>query len=190
STASDMQHVSRFVDDLRRIGIKLEVINNTWAQMLEKMDKGEFQVAGLAWGFDYPDAQNILQLLYGPNEAPGINSSNFKNAEFDALYDASAKMEDSPERTALYEKMAHIVADHVPWITRTHRIRPNLQHEWLQGFKYTEVHDGFWRYVGVDADLRKASVAAWNQPTRWPLAVLGLLLFGLLGATVARGRPR
>ena len=49
-----MQHVSRFVDDLRRIGIKLEVINNTWAQMLEKMDQGEFQVGGLAWGLAWP----------------------------------------------------------------------------------------------------------------------------------------
>ena len=123
SGVTQRQFADRFTDEMRRIGIEVDVVVNTFPQMVDKMRKKKFQIAGLAWGFDYPDAQNILQLLYGPNESPGINSANFKNEEFDALYLESAVMEDGPERTAIYERMAAIISDNVPWITRTHRIR-------------------------------------------------------------------
>ena len=147
SGVTQRHFAQRYVDEMRRIGIEVDVVVNTFPQMMDKMRKKQFQVAGLAWGFDYPDAQNILQLLYGPNAAPGIGSANFKNTEFDALYEEASVMGDSPERTELYEQMARIVSDEVPWITRTHRIRPNLQHPWLHGFKYTEVNYDFWGYA-------------------------------------------
>jgi len=152
------------------------------------MRKKAFQVAGLAWGFDYPDAQNILQLLYGPNASPGINAANFKNAKFDELYDKASTLDDGPERTKLYVKMAHIVADQVPWITRVHRIRPNLRHPWLTGFKYTETSYQYWRFANVDAEARKKAVRQYNKPIRWPLYILGLLLAAFIGMTIHGGR--
>ena len=108
----------RFVDEMRRLGIDVDVVVNTFPQLTEKMRNKQYQVAGLAWGFDYPDAQNILQLLYGPNGSPGINRTNFKNAEFDALYEEAALLQDGPERTRLYERMAAIIGREVPVITR------------------------------------------------------------------------
>jgi len=179
----------RFSDSMRRIGIEVDPIVNTFPQMVEKMRNKQFQVAGLAWGFDYPDAQNILQLMYGPNKSPGINNSNFDDPEFNRLYEESLALEDSPERTALYERMAHIVSEQVPWVTRTHRIRPALQHQWLEGFKYTEVNYQFWRYASVDVEKRRALVSEWNRPVRWPLILLGLIFAGLVTATVAARRP-
>lgn len=175
---------ARFVDEMRRIGIEVDVVTNTFPQMIEKMRNKQYQVASLAWGFDYPDAQNVLQLLYGPNKAPGIGSANFDDPEFDALYEQAAVLPDSPERTALYERMTHIVADQVPWITRAHRIRPHLSHEWLHGYKYTEVNDQHLNYVWVDDALRDAKVAEWNRPVRWPCAAAGLVLLGLVGGSV------
>jgi ABC-type transport system substrate-binding protein len=188
SGLTQRQFADRFTDEMRRIGIEVTAVTNTFPQLTDKMRKKKFQITSLAWGFDYPDAQNILQLLYGPNKAPGVNSASFANAEFDALYEQAATLPDGPERTALYEQMAHIVADEVPWVPRVHRIRPNLQQPWLQGYKYTEVNDQFWRYVAVDDALRDRLVAEWNPPTRWPLAVLGLVFVGLLGLSLRGGR--
>ena len=178
----------RFTDEMRRIGIEVDVIVNTFPQMIEKMRNKNFQVAGLAWGFDYPDAQNILQLLYGPNKSPGINASNFDSAELNALYDRAAVMEAGPERTALYEDMSRIISDEVPWITRAHRIRQVLKQPWLEGFKYTGVNDQFLRYVDLDPELRAREVASWNRPVRWPVAVLLLSFGGLVVLTVVGGR--
>ena len=190
SGVTQRHFAQRFVDEMRKIGIQVDVVVNTFPQMVDKMRNQRFQVAGLAWGFDYPDAQNVLQLLYGPNKAPGIGSSNFDDPEFNRLYEEASTLADSPERTRLYEQMAGIVADQIPWITRTHRIRVNLQHQWLQGFKYTEVHDQYWAYTHVDAERRAALLATWNRPTYGPMAVLILASLGLIGVAVARRRRR
>ena len=188
SSVTNRAFASRFVDEMRRIGVEVDVVVNTFPQMTEKMRNKRFQIASLAWGLDYPDAQNILQLLYGPNRAPGVGSANFADPEFDALYEAAAVLQPGPERTELYERMSRIVSDQVPWVTRTHRIRPNLSHAWLGGYKYTEVHDQHLRYVWVDDALRDRLVAEWNRPVLWPAAALLLGLVSLIGLSALRGR--
>ncbi len=187
---------ARFTDEMRRLGIEVDVIVNTFPQLTGKMRTGAFQIAGLAWSLDYPDAQNILQLLYGPNKAPGSNRANFVNPRFDELFEQTSVLPDGPERSEMYAEMARIVADEVPWVTRVHRIRPNLQHSWLQGFKYTEVSHQYWRYIGIDGEERARLRAEWNQPTRWPLLVLVVLALGLMAISrttrtkTARAGPR
>jgi len=53
------------------------------------------------WTMDYPDAENTMQLFFGPNATPGSNSANYDNDEFNRLYRASATMQPSPQRTAM-----------------------------------------------------------------------------------------
>lgn len=188
-TSVAARHFSaRFTDEMRRIGIEVDVVVNTFPQMIEKMRNKNFQLASLAWGFDYPDAQNILQLLYGPNKAPGINTSNFDDPVFNELYERAERMEDGPERTALYEDMSRIVSEQVPWVTRVHRIRQNLQQPWLENFKYTMVHDQYMRYADIDLPQRERLVSEWNRPVRWPLLVFLSVFMGLVAFTVRSGQ--
>jgi ABC-type transport system substrate-binding protein len=175
---------------MRRIGIQVDVVVNTFPQMISKMRNKQFQMASLAWGFDYPDAQNILQLFYGPNKSPGINSASFDDPEFNRLYEQARVLPESPERTELYVRMTHIVADQVPWVTWVHRVRRNLQQPWLSGFKFTEVNYQYWRYAAIDAGARERSLARWNRPVWWPMAVLAGLFTAGLALTVLRGRRR
>ena len=58
-----------------------------------------------AWIMDYPDAENTIQLFYGPNASPGSNTSNYDNEEFNQLYRTSSTMQPSPMRTAMYNNM-------------------------------------------------------------------------------------
>ena len=190
ASLTSRQFTERFVDDMKRIGIKVRPNVNTFPKMIEKLRGSNYQAAGLAWGFDYPDAQNILQLLYGPNKSPGPNAANFQNAEYDALYEQASTLPDGPERTALYEQMAAIVGQEVPWITRAHRIRQMLKQPWLQGYKYTSNTYQYWRFAGIDKELRDKELTAWNQPVWWPVAlIVGLILLAIIG-TVATRRPR
>ena len=149
------------------------------------------EIDGLAQtiGGDLPpwDAENLLQLLYGPNKSPGINASNFDNAAFNALYERAATMEDGPERTALYQEMSTIISDEVPWVTRAHRIRQNLQQPWLENFKYTGVTDQYIRYADIDLPERQRLVEEWNRPVRWPLVVV-LGFIALVVGTVLSNR--
>ena len=54
--------------------------------------------AGIA---DYPDPENFLFLLYGPEaraDGAGENARNYRNREFDALFERMKNMPNSPER--------------------------------------------------------------------------------------------
>jgi len=70
-----------------------------------------------SWTMDYPDAENTIQLFYGPNAAPGSNTSNFDNPGFNALFERAAPMMPSTERTRLFQEMNQIVMDECASIT-------------------------------------------------------------------------
>lgn len=69
------------------------------------------------WNLDYPDAQNTMQLYYGPNRAPGANTANYQNPDYDRLYQQAAVMPPGPERTAIYRRMNQQVIDDCVSIT-------------------------------------------------------------------------
>jgi ABC-type transport system substrate-binding protein len=71
----------------------------------------EVMLTTTGWTMDYPDAENTMQLFFGPNAAPGTNTANYNNEEFNRLYRASATMQASPMRTAMYRNMNRMVVD-------------------------------------------------------------------------------
>ncbi|GAB4183475.1 MAG: ABC transporter substrate-binding protein [Wenzhouxiangellaceae bacterium] len=79
--------------------------------------EGEVMLIFSGWNMDYPDAQNTMQLYYGPNSAPGANAANYRNPEYDQLYREAAVLSPGPERTALYRRMNQIVVDDCVSIT-------------------------------------------------------------------------
>ena len=82
-----------------------------WNRFQEKIRKGTQQVYGLGWHADYPDPENFLFLLHGPQaraDGAGSNSSNYTSPEFDALFERMKNMPNSPERQALIDRMVDI----------------------------------------------------------------------------------
>jgi ABC-type transport system substrate-binding protein len=109
------------------------------------------------WGLDFPDAENTLQLFYGPNGSPGSNDANYRNPEYDRLYEKSSTMQPSPERTELYRRMNQMMIDDCVSITGLARTRILLWHKDVIGLPDREVVGGFWlKYV----DLKEPAQAA------------------------------
>ena len=71
----------------------------------------EVMLTTIGWTMDYPDAENTMQLFFGPNASPGSDSANYDNEEFNRLYRASSTMQPSPLRTAMYRSMNQMVID-------------------------------------------------------------------------------
>ena len=102
------------------------------------------------WGLDFPDAENTLQLFYGPNGSPGSNDANYRNPEYDRLYELSSTMLPSPERTAIYRQMNRMLIDDCVAITGLSRIRIFLWHKDIIAIPDREIVGGFFlRYVDV-----------------------------------------
>jgi ABC-type transport system substrate-binding protein len=147
-----------FRKNMADIGVKIKVVQNSWPELQNKITKRSVQVYGIAWGADYPDAENFLQLLYGPNKSPGANGSGYDNAEFNQLYKTASVLQDSPERTALYEKMSRIAAEQVPWVFGVHRQSFIMKHSWLKNYLSSDVGADRAEYVNIDLNQKKTMV--------------------------------
>lgn len=146
NSAEQAEMLSRAVG---RIGVKIDVNLNSFAELSNKLKKKKAQMFGLAWGGDYPDAENFLQLFYGPNEAPGSNNFNYKNPAYDALYNQSRTLQPGPERTVVYQKMREVLIEDVPSFGHMARTRFFLWHKRLRNVLPDETFDNWRKYINI-----------------------------------------
>jgi len=102
------------------------------------------------WIGDYPDTENFLQIFYGPNSSPGANSSNYNNPEFNKQYEIVSKMQDSPERTALYTKLNQYLANEAVAIFTVHTQSYMLQQKWVRNYHDSDFIFDFHQYLNID----------------------------------------
>jgi ABC-type transport system substrate-binding protein len=157
------ESVELLVDFMNEIGVILEPSYNHWPEFLEKVGRRQCQLYRLGWVADYPDAENFLQLFYGPNSSPGPNHSNYSDPEFDRLYEKVRVMSDSPERTELYRKMAGIVVEDCPWIFMHHPMSYGLKHAWLKNYKPHDFPYGMVKYYRIDTEAREKWRETYGQ---------------------------
>jgi ABC-type transport system substrate-binding protein len=142
-------------DMYQRIDVVLNFSYNTWPAFIEKLNRRQAQMFTLAWLADYPDAENFLQLFYSTNESPGPNHVNYRNPEFDRLYEEIRVMQDSPERTAIYEEMARIIIEDCPWIFEYQTMSFALVHSWVKNFEPHDFPYGMGMYRDIELETRK-----------------------------------
>jgi ABC-type oligopeptide transport system substrate-binding subunit len=190
-STTDRQHFEAAKRDCAEIGIRLRDNSVTWQQMNERVNRGLAQTWGISWGADYPEAQNFLQLFYGPN-APIPNGSNYSNPEFDSLFATAAAMGPGPERAALYRKMERIVVDDCPWVIKYRRLNYTLCQPWLPSYRYNDLTSKYFKYCRVDGARRSREVPRLNPPRKTPVVLFGggiaALVLGML--VVARRTKR
>lgn len=124
-----------------------KIIRKTYANfgnISRAWKRSELPLVAKGWGLDYPDAENTLQLFYGPNASPGSNDANYRNPEYDALYEQTSVMLPSPERTELYRRMNQLVIDDCVAITGQSRTRIYLWHRNVIAVPDREIVGGFW----------------------------------------------
>ena len=141
--------------DWGKLGIKVTINLNNPARFYQKLRKGEVQTFRLSWIGDYPDAENFLQLFYSRN-AGGANRAGYNDPEFDAMFEKILTMPDSPERTALYCKMAEDLVMQAPWIFESQPISFQLKHAWLENYQPHDFACNRWKYWSIDHQRKKA----------------------------------
>jgi len=144
------------------------------------------------WNADYPDPENFLFLLYGPQgkvKHTGENASNYANPEYDRLFERMRAMENSPKRQEIIDRMLAILYEDTPWVPGFHPKDYSLRHAWLLNRKPTKVGNNTLKYQRVDVAMRHKLRAEWNRPVFWPLLlVAGLLVLIALPATIGHRR--
>lgn len=115
SGVTERQMFEQFRSFMADIGYPTEKIRPltfaSYGDYARAFQNREIMLITLSWTMDYPDAENTIQLFYGPNASPGSNNSNYDNEAFNQLYRSSATMQPSPVRTTMYNNMNRMVMD-------------------------------------------------------------------------------
>jgi len=138
-----------WVKSMANIGVRMEAQAVQFADLLNDKRVGKFQIAGSAWIADYPDAQNFLQLYFGPNTDQS-NESRFKLAEYDRLYTKSLGVPDGPERDAIYREMNRLILAYAPARLGVHRIFNHLLYPWVRAYKKHPILYTNYKYLDLD----------------------------------------
>jgi len=135
------------------IGIRM-VFKKDRLPELRKMGRaGKIPMRMDGWNADYPDADNFMQLLYGPNIGQA-NDSRFNLPEFNQLYEQSRKLPDSPERTKLFNRMTDLVVAYAPWKLTHHLLEDHVVQPWVIGYKPHPIRSDIWKYLDIDTAKR------------------------------------
>ena len=62
----------------------------------------------------------------------------------------TAPASNSPERNAIYRKMATIVAAYNPWDLGVYRYENTVVRPWVQGYKKNIYIEHPWRFIDID----------------------------------------
>ena len=97
--------------NLKEIGIEVELSNQEWAVFLNTRQQGGYEVSRHGWIGDYVDPMTFLDMWVSTG---GNNDCGFNSAEYDKLI-ADAKVEsDAAKRTELMRQAEDILMDEMP----------------------------------------------------------------------------
>ncbi|HET8695191.1 MAG TPA: ABC transporter substrate-binding protein, partial [Aquabacterium sp.] len=165
-----------------KLGIQLEIRATDYNQFQDKVRRGKHQIFSWGWLADYPDAENFLFLLYGPNaksEHDGENAANYSNPEYDKLYSQLRFMDDGPAKQAVIDKMVHILQEDAPWSFGYFPYASGAYQHWVHNGKPSIMVRDQAQYYRLDVKDRERSLKQWNRPNYLPVALLAVLLVAM-----------
>ncbi len=145
-----------WIKSMTAIGIRMTTTATQFAELIRDQKVGKFQMTGAAWLLDYPDAENFLQLLYGPNKGVS-NNGRFDLPQYNDLYRQAAALPDSPERNAIYAQMNRYVLAYAPWRLGVSRSYVHVMRPWVQGYKKHPMEHFSFKYLDVDLPAQQAA---------------------------------
>jgi peptide/nickel transport system substrate-binding protein len=114
-------------EQLRLIGISVEVQSLEWGSFFSDIKKGNFQLYSLTWvGIADPD---IFHYAFHSSQVPpeGANRGRYANPEIDGLLAAGRRESSREKRKAIYRKVQEILSRDLPvfplWVNRNILIR-------------------------------------------------------------------
>jgi ABC-type transport system substrate-binding protein len=170
-----------YTKQFAKIGVQMEVRATDYNRFQDKMNKGTIQIFFWGWLADYPDAENFLFMLYGPNSKAltggnGENGANYQSPEFDKLFERMKFLEDGPEKQLLIDRMIEITQKDAIWSFGYFPTSAAAYHQWISNGKPTQIVRNHIGYLRLDPALRARKIAEWNQPVWWPIPLIVLLL--------------
>ena len=109
--------VRQLVDDLARIGLRLEVVQVSWAEMSDRLDSGDYEAFVLAWIADMSDPDAFLS---GFGEGGSGDFFRFEDKRaVDMLAEAAREFEPG-RRGKMFRDAEHYILQQAPFVPLYH----------------------------------------------------------------------
>ena len=152
-TERDRQFDELVKRSLDTIAVRVEIHKDRFPELIKLQKQCRLMMHNSAWIADYPDGDNFMQLLYGPNTGQS-NNACYRSPEYDRLYEQSKTIPDSPERNRLYREMARLIEAHTVWLLEDSRYRNVLLQPYVIGYKKHPVMHAEWLYIDLESGPR------------------------------------
>lgn len=149
SSTLNRQIAEFVVQEIGAIGITAKINANTFPAFLERSRRGELQFWHGGWILDYPDAENILQLLATSNFPPGPNSTIYSNKKVDALFEKIRYMAEGPEKHILMGQVEDEVNRDLPWVMLFYTRNYVLTQGKVLNYRYSDIVTNYLKYVKI-----------------------------------------
>ena len=150
TSAIDREFNELWKKSMDAIGIRMEFQPGKFADQLKATKACQLMMWSAAWLADYPDGDNFMQLLYGPNTGQS-NNGCYESKAFDAMYEKSRALPpDSPERNRLFLDMTRQMEVDGAWSLHVSRERNQMLRPWVKGYKKHPVLQAEFVYMDVE----------------------------------------
>ena len=143
------QYAELWKKSMDGIGLHIEFDIGKFPDHLKQAKACQLMMWGAAWTADYPDGQNFLQLLYGPNIGQ-INYSCYDSKAYNAFFEKARLLPDSPERNHLYLEMTRQMEVDAAWNMNVSRERDELIQPGVLGYKKHPILQAEFVYMDVE----------------------------------------
>jgi peptide/nickel transport system substrate-binding protein len=125
--------------DLRRVGIDLDVRSYEFATVFADILKGNFQIMSLQWVGGAVIDPDILRRVFHSTQVPpaGFNRGYYRNPEVDRLLDLAGLALDEPERKKFYAAAQRLIAEDAVYIPIWNRVNVAVAQKELTGVRLT-----------------------------------------------------
>lgn len=166
-----------------QLGIELNIRATLYNRFQDKVRSGAVQMFNWGWTADYPDPENFLFLLYGPNgkvKFGGENAANYFNSQADQLFTEIADLPDGNLRQQKITEFLKIVQKDSPWVWGFNPSTFILLQPWISSYKPNAMANNTLKYLSLDGAMRAKLRHRWNPPLTWPLWMLFALVVALV----------
>ena len=130
-------------EDLRRIGVNLDVRSYEFSTMYADVIKGNFQMYSLIWTGGALVDPDILRRVFHSTQVPpaGFNRGHYSNADVDHLIDLAGTAASESERKKYYGAAQRLIAGDAPYISLWNRTNVAVAQHTLTGLHINAVGD-------------------------------------------------
>jgi peptide/nickel transport system substrate-binding protein len=140
NASPELQQTAELIkDQLKAVGIDMEIQLIEFAKVVENGQKGEFEALGLGWSGSIDPDGNTYTLFY---KGAGFNFSKIDNAAMNKAMDDGRELVDPEKAKGAYDQFVKLFQEQVPMIVYYNPPQISTVRKKVQN--YPQTYNGYW----------------------------------------------